>query len=78
MPAKSRDSGKASKETNLPTRKTAKGRLADRVSRTDFGILQTRPVPPRKRAPSDQRTDSGPPDDIDVPPLIAPAGNRPR
>jgi len=79
MPAKRRDSNKASSEKNLPARKPLKQR--DKASRVDFGFLDARPSSsPRKRtaAGPGQLADSGVPDDIDLPSLFSTTRKKPR
>jgi hypothetical protein len=79
MPAKLRDSSKASSETNLPARKALK-RQRDKASRVDFGFLDARPSSPRKRtaAKPGQLADSGVTDDIDLPSQFSTTGTKPR
>jgi hypothetical protein len=67
--ANRRDTNKASDSTDLPARQPRKRALSDRVTKADFGDLQTRPSPPPQREPDGRKlmVDSGAPEEVDLP-----------
>ena len=64
-----RDSSKAPEDVNLSAAKPRKRALADRVTSSDFGDLQTRPSPPRQPEPSGRKllADTGASEETDLP-----------
>jgi hypothetical protein len=67
--ANRRDTSKASDSTDLPARTPRKRELADRVTKADFGDLETRPSPPPQREPDGRKllVDSGAAEEVDLP-----------